>query len=262
MSVCYGAAAAALRSFSNTGACLFEQDERIDMRLIGCDMAFSLILWLPLSRESRYRFFLQRASTYNSHANWEKLTRNAGRPSMNPLDQFEISIRRKNDKIIAAVPQLGLYATATDIHGALDALEQKKAALLEDLTAAGELENLSPVAFANPVAPATSHGLARFTLKVGIIVVLIAIAIVITTSLVATKIEATRAAWQTTLQEHSKIGGAQFWSKVEQGLDQLADPKSEMPEDKRAKILSDIRAIRDRWWPFIAAAMPADAKSK
>jgi hypothetical protein len=60
MSACYGAAAAALRSFSNTGACLFEQDERIDMCLIGCDMAFSLVLWLPLSRESRYRFFAAR----------------------------------------------------------------------------------------------------------------------------------------------------------------------------------------------------------
>jgi hypothetical protein len=181
---------------------------------------------------------------------------------MNPLDKFEISIRRKDDKIIAAVPQLGLYATASDIHGALDALERKKAALLEDLTAAGELENLSPVAFANSVAPATSHGLARFTLKVGIVVVLIAIAMVVTTNLLATKIETTRAAWQTTLQDNTKIGGAQFWSKVEKSLDDLANPKSEMPEDKRQKILSDIRAIRDRWWPFIAAAMPVDAKSK
>ena len=45
---------------------------------------------------------------------------------MNPLDKFEISVRRKDDKITAAVPQLGLYATAADIHGALDALERKK----------------------------------------------------------------------------------------------------------------------------------------
>ena len=59
--------------------------------------------------------------------------------SMNQLDKFEISIRRKDDKIIAAVPQLGLYATASDIHGALDALERKKAALLKDLIAAGEV---------------------------------------------------------------------------------------------------------------------------
>jgi hypothetical protein len=181
---------------------------------------------------------------------------------MSPLDKFEISIRRKDDKITAAVPQLGLYATASDIHGALDALERKKAALLQDLTAAGEVENLSAVAVADPAVPAASQGLAQFTLKVGIIVVLVAIAIVVTTNLVATKIEATRAAWQTTLQEHSKIGGAQFWSKVEKSLDQLADPKSEMPEEKRQKILSNIRVLRDRWWPFIAEAMPADAKPK
>jgi hypothetical protein len=182
--------------------------------------------------------------------------------SMNQLDQFEISIRRRNDKITAAVPQLGLYATASDIHGALDALERKKTALLEDLTAAGEVENLSAAAVADPVAPAPSQGLAQFTLKVGIVVALIAIAIVITTNLVAAKIETTRLAWQATIQEHTKIGGAQFWSKVEKGLDQLADPKSEMPEEKRQKILSNIRVLRDRWWPFIAEAVPADVKSK
>jgi hypothetical protein len=181
---------------------------------------------------------------------------------MNPLDKFEISIRRKDDKIIAAAPQLGLYATATDIHGAIDALERKKAALLEDLTAAGEIEHLFPVAAADPVAPAASQGLAQFTLKVGIVVVLVAIAIVISTNLIATKLETTRVAWQATLQDYGKIGGAQFWSKVEKSLDDLANPKSEMPEDKRRKILSNIRAIRDRWWPFIAEAMAADAKSK
>src|SRR5262249_51343772 len=116
---------------------------------------------------------------------------------MNPLDKFEISIRRKDGKIIAAAPQLGLYATATDIHGALDALEQKSAALLEDLTAAGEIEHLSPVADADPSAPAASQGLAQFALKVAIVVALVATAIVITANLVATKIENTRAAWQT-----------------------------------------------------------------
>jgi hypothetical protein len=181
---------------------------------------------------------------------------------MNQLDKFEISIRQKDDNVTAAAPRLGLYTTATDIHSALDALERKKAALLEDLTAAGEVEHLSAIAVADPVALARSQGLAQFTLKVGIVVVLVAIGIVVTTNLVATKIEATRVAWQTTLQDYSKIGGAQFWSKVEKTLDNLANPKNEMPEDKRQKILSDIRAIRDRWWPFIAEAVPADAKSK
>jgi hypothetical protein len=181
--------------------------------------------------------------------------------SMNQLDKFDILIRRKDEKITAAIPQLGLYATAIDSHGALDALERKKTALLEDLTAAGEAENLSAAA-ADPISPVTSHGLWQFTLKVGIVFVLAAIAIVITTNLIATKLESTRVAWQTTLQENTKIGGAQFWSKVEKSLDQMADPKSEMPEEKRQKILSNIRVIRDRWWPFIAEAVPPDAKSK
>src|SRR5262249_43161278 len=67
-------------------------------------------------------------------ANWKKLIRSAERPSMNPLDKFEISIRRKDDKIIAAAPYFVKQKTAYDIHGAIDALERKKAALLEDLT--------------------------------------------------------------------------------------------------------------------------------
>jgi hypothetical protein len=73
-------------------------------------------------------------------------------------------------------------------------LERKKGALLEDLTAAGEIEHLSSVAAADPVAPAASQGLAQFALKVGIVVVLVAVAIVITTNLVATKLETTRVA--------------------------------------------------------------------
>ena len=42
---------------------------------------------------------------------------------MNPPDKFDMYIRRKDDKVTAAVPQLGLCATASDIHSALDALE-------------------------------------------------------------------------------------------------------------------------------------------
>src|SRR5262249_44030981 len=122
---------------------------------------------------------------------------------MNQLDKFEISIRRKNGKIIAAVPQLGLYTTASDVHGALDALERKKAAFVEAPPAPAKTKYFPPGAPAHPAPPATSQGLAQFTLKVGIVVVLIAVAIVITTNLVATKIETTRVAWQATLQDYT-----------------------------------------------------------
>jgi len=180
---------------------------------------------------------------------------------MSHLDKFDTIIRRRDDKVTAAVPQLGLYATASDVNSALDALERKKAALLQDLTAAGEIENLSaiagPAAVADPASPAASQGLGQFALKLGIVFALAAIAVVVTTNLITTKIESTRLAWEMALKDYT---GARFWSKVEKNLDQLA--KSEMPEEKRQKILSDIRLIRDRWWPFIAEAAPADAKPK
>jgi hypothetical protein len=112
-----------------------------------------------------------------------------------------------------------------------------------------------PPLFCHDVKPSPSQ-------KVVIGVVLAAIAAVIMTNLIATKIETTRLTWQATFRDYTRIGGPQFWSKVEKSLDDLANPKSELPEDKRQKILSDIRAIRDRWWPFIAEAVPADAKSK
>jgi hypothetical protein len=56
------------------------------------------------------------------------------------------------------------------------------------------------------------------------------------TNLIATKIEVTRLAWQATLQDYTRIGEPQFWSKVEKSLHDLADPKSEMPEDKATKV--------------------------
>src|SRR5690348_6202794 len=108
--------------------------------------------------------------------------------SMNQLDKFDISIRRNDDNVTAAVPQLGLYASASDIHSALDALERKKAALLEDLTAAGEIDNLRSAAAADPGPSGVSYGLAQFALKVGIVVAAVALAIVVTTNLIRSKI--------------------------------------------------------------------------
>jgi hypothetical protein len=38
--------------------------------------------------------------------------------------------------VTAGIPQLGLYATADDVHVAIPALEQKRAAFLADLSEA------------------------------------------------------------------------------------------------------------------------------
>ena len=189
--------------------------------------------------------------------------------STNRLDKFDIVIRCREDKVTASVPQLSLYATASDIPGALNVLEQKKVALLNDLDAAGMPDDLcapaTPLAVpAESGVPGTSQVLWQFMLKLTIFFAVAAVAIIIMTNLITRKLEdlATTAendllCWQATLKGYS---GAQFWANIERNLDQLA--KSDISEDKREKILSDIRVIRDRWWPFIAEAIPPDPKSR
>ena len=56
------------------------------------------------------------------------------------------------------------------------------------------------------------------------------------------------------LRSATSIGGTQFWTKVEKQLDQLADPKSDIPPEKKQKILTQIKIISDRWRPFLLAA--------
>jgi hypothetical protein len=48
-------------------------------------------------------------------------------------------------------------------------------------------------------------------------------------------------------------GGSQFWRNVEQALDNAASPSSDMPQEKKQKLLQDIHRIVARWRPFIDA---------
>ena len=65
-----------------------------------------------------------------------------------------------------------------------------------------------------------------------------------------------------TVRAATSVGGRQFWTKLEGQLDKLADARTDFPPEKKAKILSQIRAISDRWRPFLqeaAAAIEGDA---
>jgi hypothetical protein len=59
------------------------------------------------------------------------------------------------------------------------------------------------------------------------------------------------------IRESTHLGGREFWTRVEKTLSDLADPKSEMPPAKKAKILSDIKIVSERWRPFVEAVLPA-----
>ena len=68
--------------------------------------------------------------------------------------------------------------------------------------------------------------------------------------------------FERSLRSATSLGGRQFWTKLENQLDQLADPKSDLPPEKKAKILAQIKVVADRWRPLLleaASAVEGDA---
>ena len=61
--------------------------------------------------------------------------------------------------------------------------------------------------------------------------------------------------FERTLQSVISIGGRQFWTKLENQLDQLADPKSDIAPEKKQRVLAQIKVISDRWRPFLMEAV-------
>lgn len=99
------------------------------------------------------------------------------------------------------------------------------------------------------------HGpIAQFTVKT----VIVCVAIVVSGFIMLDYVDdfATRRIEQmdAALRPFTKIGGKQFWSKLEEELNNQADPKSDLSPEKKRKILSQIKIISDRWRPFLTEA--------
>src|SRR5262249_9895268 len=106
--------------------------------------------------------------------------------AMSRIDELDIVIRHKGGKVIAGIPQLSLYATADDVHAAITALEQKRAAFFGDLAETGALDDLEVRHYAvAPPSPRARGGLGQFTLKALIVIGLIAGALALSTLLLA-----------------------------------------------------------------------------
>lgn len=169
--------------------------------------------------------------------------------SINELDI--VVVRRKSGKVVASIPQLGLYGIGPNATSALSALEQKKAALLDDMKAAEVPDEFDRVAWSagSPTRVDVQRGnLWQFPLKVLVVVVVLSAAMLIPAGLLAKKIQKDLAGFST--------GGRQFWTKLESELGRAADPSSDLPEAKKQKILSDLRAIVERWRPYAAQLGP------
>src|SRR5215813_12823760 len=174
---------------------------------------------------------------------------------MSRIDELDIVIRHKGGKVIAGVPQLSLYVKADDVHAAITALEQKRATFFGDLAESGALDDLEVHDYSTRRASPRDHGgLGQFTLKALIVIGLIAGASILSTVLLASRIERIVANTEAKMQQYTKIGGAQFWAKVEGQLEQLA--ARDMPEEQKRKLLSQIHVLVERWRPFATEIAP------
>jgi hypothetical protein len=176
---------------------------------------------------------------------------------MSRIDKLDIVIRQKSGKVTAGIPQLGLYATADDVHAAITSLEQKRAAFLADLGEAGGLDDLE-VRHYNVGSPPQRRRseLGQFTLKALIIIGLIAGAFLLSAALLAPRVERVVEKTEAKMQQYTTVGGAQFWAKVEGELERAADPAHDIPPEKKRKLLSQIHVLVERWRPFMAEIAP------
>lgn len=59
---------------------------------------------------------------------------------------------------------------------------------------------------------------------------------------------------EATVRTATSLGGRRFWTKLEDQLENLADPKADISPEKKRKILAQIKIISDRWRPFLVEA--------
>jgi hypothetical protein len=175
---------------------------------------------------------------------------------MSRMDEFDVVIRRKGEKVVAGIPQLRLYSKGETVNEALAALDIRKKAFEESLREAGqldalELEDLS----ARPAVSRPAAGdIGRFAVKTTIVVGIIAVTAILSGLLLLFQIERTvdNTLYAAQARFSSvKIGGTRFWSNIEAELDRAADRDRDLPEEKKRKLLSDIHIIVERWRPFV-----------
>ncbi len=160
---------------------------------------------------------------------------------MSVLDERNVALRREAGDVVASVPGLGLEArakTADEALSLLDKLYKTKPA--EATTSRG----------ANATAAPRSD-IRRFAIKCGIVTAMIVFGGFLLTFQLAAVLDGAVHSFQ---RSFTHVGGSQFWSRLDKELANAADPKNDMPAERKQKLLANIHILVDRWQPFIAEA--------
>jgi hypothetical protein len=167
------------------------------------------------------------------------------------LTTSDITIRRRSNHVIAAIPQVGLFAEAKTAQEALDAFEIKKKNLQADLAALANLKAY-PERDTNESSHIRWREIYRFAIKSLIALALVIVAISFASYQIQKSLSSTLYAVQANFDRFTLESGSAFWTKVERELDRAAN--GNMPEDTKQKLLTDIRKLVDKWRPFVVEA--------
>jgi hypothetical protein len=178
------------------------------------------------------------------------------------FENLDIVIRHKNGRFLASLPRINLYATAQSLPAAVEELEKKKQALLAELTAADALDDFmtsSSESFASTnrgPAPSTVYrGALSFIGRVAVITAALVIAGFLLSRQVTQTVDRMLSHQSAEMSDRfSSVGGAKFWVNLETQLARAADPSTDLPQAKKEELLSQIRAVAERWRPFIREA--------
>ena len=88
-----------------------------------------------------------------------------------------------------------------------------------------------------------SGGLLQFAIKACIVAVIVSASTIFIINSVADRFR----------DVFANASGRPFWTKVERELDHAAAPESDLPPEKKEKLLRDIHVIVARWRPFLDA---------
>ena len=96
----------------------------------------------------------------------------------------------------------------------------------------------------------------QFAIKTAIVAVAVVLSITYLISyvdeLAQIRIQEFRATTVQELRAATRFGGREFWTKIEHEIERMAAPESDLPPEKKKKILAEIKVISDRWRPFVS----------
>ncbi len=169
---------------------------------------------------------------------------------MMAMERSDIVIRQAGDGCVAGVPSR-LYARGATAPAALAALEARRAALAQEIAAAGIAEPFPE--------PAPTRPQARFLEALGLFAAKAIIVFVLLTAVLAgTGAFVVGRAYRATIGilGMPTLSGPAFWAKFRENIHDTADPKNEWSESDKQRLRADIQVIVARWRPIVSEFAP------